>query len=83
MKSHTLERYFAMVQKQRESLYRRIEHQTPETLWKRPINRNESGGTWSVGQNLEHVNKLLRLFRWFCIAYIPIAVPITGISKLN
>ena len=76
MQSPTLERYFAMVQGQRESLYRRIENLPPETIWKRPASRSESGGTWSVGQSLEHINKLLRLFRWLYTAYLPIAVPI-------
>ena len=76
MQSPTLERYFAMVQFQRESLYRRIENLPPEAIWKRPASRRESGGTWSVGQNLEHVNRLLRLFRWLYTAYLPIAVPI-------
>lgn len=76
MQSPTLERYFAMVQGQRESLYRRIENLPPETIWKKPASHSESGGTWSVGQNLEHVNKFMRLFRWLCTVYLPIAVPI-------
>lgn len=76
MRSPTLERYLAMVQQQRQELYDRIAPLPAEMVWRRP-----GDGHWSVGQNLEHVNKLVRLFRWMFTIYLPIARPIARLRR--
>jgi len=71
MRSPTLSRYVEQIQAQRQELYDRIAPLPAATIWRGP-----GDGHWSVGQNLEHVNKLLRLFRWLWTIYLPVAVPI-------
>ncbi len=76
MRSSTLSRYGNNIQTQRQRLYVRIADLSAETIWRRP-----GDGHWSVGQNLEHVNKLLRLFRWLLTVYLPVAVPLARLLR--
>ncbi len=76
MRSPTQERYFGQIQAQRQEIYDRIAPLPAATIWRRP-----GDGHWSVGQNLEHVNKLLRLFRWLFLIYLPVAVPIARVRR--
>jgi DinB superfamily len=76
MRSPTLSSYFEQIRAQRQELYGRIAPLAAATIWRRP-----GDGHWSVGQNLEHVNKLLRLFRWLWTIYFPLAVPIARLRR--
>jgi DinB family protein len=76
MRSPTLGRYFEQIRAQRQELYDRIARLPAATIWRR-----SGDGHWSVGQNLEHVNKLVRLFRWLYTIYLPLAVPIARLGR--
>lgn len=76
MRSPTMGRYFEQIRTQRQELYHRIAPLEAATIWRRP-----GDGHWSVGQNLEHVNKLLRLFRWLWTIYLPLAIPIARLRR--
>jgi hypothetical protein len=74
MKSATFKQCLDAIDGQREVVFARLNGISSDELWERPRN-----GRWSIGQNLEHLAKAMRTFRWvFALAYplgLPFAAP--------
>jgi hypothetical protein len=65
MRSAHLRESLEEIDRQRAALFMRLDGISTEELWRRPDN-----GRWSLGQNLEHLCKAIRLFRWMFRAHI-------------
>ena len=70
MKSAILQECLDTIDRQRQGVFARAQGISTEDLWQRPGNER-----WSIGQNLEHLTKAMRLFRWaFALTY-PVGLP--------
>ena len=58
MRSDTLREHFSRMEAQRQPVHDALITLPPDTLWDRP-----SDDRWSMGETLQHVCKMMRLFR--------------------
>lgn len=70
MKSKIIEKYFLVIEQQRQTIFGLLDPLSPEELWQQP-----SAGRWSCGQWLEHLYRILRVQRLGIRIYIPLAFP--------
>ena len=59
MQSKTLSEHFTRLYAQRRPIYAALEPLALDSLWRRP-----QSGKWSLGETLQHLTKMMRLFRW-------------------
>jgi hypothetical protein len=76
MRSPTLRHHLDTFDRQRRVVFARLEGLSPAELWRRP-----GGGRWSVGQNLEHLDRMLRFFRRLCGVVVPFQRPVAWLLR--
>ena len=76
MRSETLAEHFARLREQRQFLYREDLGIGPEALWSRP-----EPDRWSIGETLQHLTKMLRLFRRFSAAALLLGRPLATLRE--
>src|SRR5262245_1810429 len=76
MRSPTLARHLATLDAQRQALFARLQGLSPAELWRRP-----GAGRWSAGQNLEHVDAMMRCFRRLYAVVLPLQWPVAWLRR--
>jgi hypothetical protein len=76
MRSEILGRHLATLARQRRPILEAVEPLSPAVLWARP--RPES---WSIGETLQHLARMMRLFRRFAAAALPLERPLARVLR--